>query len=45
MTPNVTAESLNSKKNYFDNFAAKLCDPKLNKKAYLCILLSFTNWK
>ena len=31
---NITTEISNSKKNYFDNLAEKLFDPKLNRKAY-----------
>ena len=34
MTTNITTEISNSKKNYFDNSAEKLCHPKLNRKAY-----------
>ena len=45
MTTNITTEISNSKKNYFDNLAGKLCDPKLNRKAYWSILKYFTNWK
>ena len=45
VTTNVTTEISNSKKNYFDNLAEKLCDPKLNRKAYWSILKSFINWK
>ena len=45
ITTNITTEISNSKKNYFDNLAEKLCDPKLNWKAYWSILKSFTNWK
>ena len=45
LTTNVTTEISNSKKNYFDNLAEKLCDPKLNRKAYWSILKSFINWK
>ena len=45
MTTNITAEILNCKKNYFDNFAEKLCDLKLNRMPYWGILKSFTNWK
>lgn len=45
MTTNITAEILNCKKNYFDNFAEKLCDLKLNWMPYWGILKSFTNWK
>ena len=33
MTTNITTEISNNKKNYFDNLAEKLCDPKLNRKA------------
>ena len=43
MTTNITTEISNSKKNYFNNLAEKLCDPKLNRKAYWSILKSFTN--
>ena len=42
---NITTVISNSKKNYFDNLAEKLFDPKLNRKAYWNILKSFTNWK
>ena len=45
ITTNITTEISNSKKNYFDNLTEKLCDPKLNRKAYWSILKSFTNWK
>ena len=45
VTNNTTAEFLNNKKNYFDNSAEKLCDPKLNRKAYLSIPKSFANWR
>ena len=33
MTTNIATEISNSRKNYFDNLAEKLCDPKLNRKA------------
>ena len=45
MATNIATEILNSKKNCFDNFAEKLCDPKLNWKAYWGILKSFSNWE
>ena len=45
MTNNITIETSNSKKIYFDNLGEKLRDPKLNRKAYWGILKSFTNWK
>ena len=45
LTTNITTEISNSKKYYFDNLAEKLCDPKLNRKAYWSILKFFTNWK
>ena len=45
MTTNIATEISNSRKNYFDNLAEKLCDPKLNRNAYWSILKSFTNWK
>ena len=45
MTNNITIETSNSKKIYFDNLDEKLRDPKLNRKAYWGILKSFTNWK
>ena len=45
ITINITTEISNSKKNYFDNLAEKLCDPKLNWKACWNILKYFTNCK
>ena len=45
MSTNITIEISNSKRNYFDNLAGKLCDPKLNRIAYWSVLKSFTNWK
>ena len=45
MTNNITTETLNSKKIYFDNLTKKLSDPKSNQKAYWGILKSSTNWK
>ena len=45
ITSNITTEISNSKKNYFDNLDEKLCDPKLNRKAYWSILKSFADWK
>ena len=40
MTNNITTETLNSKKIYFDNLTKKLSDPKSNQKAYWGILKS-----
>ena len=45
MINKITAEILSSKKTYFDNFAKKLCEPKVIRKAYWDILKSFSNWK
>ena len=45
MPTNIATKALNSKKNYFNNLDEKLCDPKLNLKAYWSILKSFTNWR
>ena len=45
MTNNITTEISNGKKIYFDNLLEKLSDSKLNRRAYLGILKSFTNWK
>ena len=45
MTTNITTETSNGKKNYFDNLGEKLFDPKLNRKVYWSILKPFTNWK
>ena len=44
MTNNIITEISNIKKNYFDNLAEKLSDPKLNR-GYWGILKSFINWK
>ena len=45
MTNNMTTETSNNKKIYFDNLAEKLSEPKLNRKAYRGIIKFFTNWK
>lgn len=41
----MTSKISNSKKNDFDNFLEKLCDPKLNRKTYWGILKCFANWE
>ena len=41
----MTAEISNSKKSYFENLLEKLCDPKLNRKAYWGLVKSFANWE
>ena len=45
MTNNMTTETSNNKKIYFDNLAEKLSESKLNRKAYRGIIKFFTNWK
>ena len=45
MTTNITTDISNSTKNCFNNLTEKLCDPKLNRKAYWSILKYFTNCK
>ena len=45
MTTNIATEISNSRKNYFNNLVEKLCDPKLNRKAYWSILKSFSSWE
>ena len=45
MTNNMTTETSNNKKIYFDNLAEKLSEPKLNRKAYRGIIKFFTNWE
>ena len=45
MSNNMTTETSNSKKIYFDNLAEKLSDPKLNRKAFRSIIKFFTSWK
>ena len=45
MTNNMTTETSNNKKIYFDNLAEKLSESKLNRKAYRGIIKFFTNWE
>ena len=44
-TNDITVKISNSKKNYFDDLAKKLCDPTLNPNSYWGIIKSFTSRK
>ena len=45
MATNTTAKILNSKKNYVDNLAEKICKTQIESEGLLSIIKSFTKWK